>query len=171
MKQSLEVSTVKSELSGKIKVLKDLFQIKLPTLKQLELLFDKLFVVAYLNKWIYDTIAFFNLGKNMNETQVLETSLLIIEKYPFLGIQDIYFIFREAKTLKYGKLYDRLDGQIILEWFKMHWDERLSAAENLSEQEHIGKKERPGESYSMLQDAKKHKYNIEKLANKYKTEF
>lgn len=71
----------------------------------------------------------------MTDEQTSETALLIAETYPSLNIADINLIFRNAKLGRYGKIYDRLDGQIILEWFDRYFDERCNAAAEQSIQE------------------------------------
>jgi len=168
MIESLEVKQIKNELATTVKTITDVFKVKKPTLKQLEILTSQGHVIAYLNKWIIDTLGFFNIGKSMDEHQVMETSFLIWQTYPAMGIQEIYFVFNQAKKGKYGKIYDRIDGSIIFEWFNSFWEERLNAAEGLSHQDHIRNKERTGESYSTNQAAKEYAYKVRKFAEKYK---
>lgn len=168
MKQSLEVNTLKSELFGKIKILPDVFNFKYPSLRQLEILDNTAFVVAYLNKWIYDTISFFNIGRNMNDTQIMDTSFILFEKFPNLTMAEIYFVFKEAKGFKYGQLYDRLDGQIILGWFDRFWNDRLQAAEDISFQEHNRLKERTGDSYTQSQNDNEHSLRLKMFADRFR---
>lgn len=68
----------------------------------------------------------------MTDVQTQETAMLILESYPALTIADINLIFKKAKTGKFGPMYDRLDGQLILSWFDTYFDERCQAAANAS---------------------------------------
>ena len=168
MIESLQVKQIKNELATTVKTITDIFRVKKPTLKQLEILTSQGHVIAYLNKWIIDTLGFFNIGKSMDEHQVMETSFLIWQTYPAMGIQEIYFVFNQAKKGKYGKIYDRIDGSIIFEWFNSFWEERLNAAEGLSYQDHISSKERSGNSFSLNNAAREHQLRVQELAEKYK---
>lgn len=71
---------------------------------------------------------FFNVGKAMTDMQTYDTAMLIVETYPMLNVADINFVFKQAKLGRFGKLYDRLDGAIILDWFEQYLDRRCNAA-------------------------------------------
>lgn len=75
---------------------------------------------------------FVTVGKQMTDSQTAETAMLIFETYPSLTLADINLIFKRAKLGKYGQLYDRLDGQIILSWFQRYFAERCNEAEEIS---------------------------------------
>lgn len=66
---------------------------------------------------ILNLAASFNIGKNMNELQVFETTMLLIEKYWYLKIEEFILVFKNAKLGTYGKLYDSLDVHTISSWF------------------------------------------------------
>jgi len=168
MIESLGVKQVKAELATKVNNLPDVFKVKKPTLKHLEILTSQGYVIAYLNNWIIDTVGFFNIGKGMDDLQVMDTSLLIWQSFPFIGVHEIYFVFNQAKKGRYGILFDRLDGSIILQWFNKFWEDRLNAAESICYQEHISTKEHNGESYSMNQAAKEHAIKVKQFAQQHK---
>lgn len=90
-------------------------------------------VVAYL---IAETLEFFNAGNDMNDRQVAMTADLIIEEYPYMQPDDLKLCFRGAMKGKYGKLYNRIDGQIILGWLREYNRERCTAADRHSYNEH-----------------------------------
>jgi len=164
----LEVRHVKSEFAATVKSLPDVFKVKTPSLKQLEILNGAGYVILYLNSWIIDTVSFFNIGKVMKDLQVMETSLLIYQEYPFISIHEIYFVFNQAKKGMYGSLYDRLDGSIILTWFNLYWESRLNAAEFISVSQHTSTKERPGSSFSLSRAAQQHARELEAFTQKHK---
>lgn len=74
--------------------------------------------------YIKDLIDFFNLSRNMNASQIGQTAGLIIEMYPHFKAEDIILCFKNIKMLKYGKLYEGLDGSKILEFLNMYDLER-----------------------------------------------
>lgn len=75
---------------------------------------------------------FFNVGKNMNDTQIALTADLIIESFWYLKLEEIKYCFRRA--MRTEKLYDRLDGNIILGWLEAYDAERTEEAMRISEQ-------------------------------------
>ena len=76
---------------------------------------------------------FFNVGKNMNDTQIAMTADLILESFWHLKLEEIKYCFRRAMMRE--KLFDRLDGNIIIGWLRAYDDERTEEAMRLSDQE------------------------------------
>lgn len=107
----------------------------LPTLGSINRQFGVDFTQAYIEGWIVNLREFINVGKKMSDQQTQETAMLIIENYPSLKIADINLIFKRAKLGKFGSMYDRLDGQLILSWFEVYFNERCEAAANISMRE------------------------------------
>lgn len=75
---------------------------------------------------------FFNVGKNMNDLQIALTVDLIIERFWHLRLEEIKFCFRRAMTRE--RLFDRLDGNIIIGWITEYDAERTEEAMRISEQ-------------------------------------
>jgi hypothetical protein len=50
---------------------------------------------------------------------------MIVRKYWYLKIEEIVFVFREAISGKYGKVYGNLALMQILEWFAIHESEKV----------------------------------------------
>ena len=90
-------------------------------------------VVAYL---IAEALEFFNAGNDMNDRQVAVTVDLIIEEYPYMQPDDLKLCFRNAMKGRYGKLYNRIDGQIVMGWLAEYNRERCAAAAEQSLNEH-----------------------------------
>lgn len=87
---------------------------------------------AFMVNMLNDLIDFFNVGKSMGALQVAQTADLVIEEYYYLKPDDFKLCFNRAKKGYYGKLYDRIDGQVILGWLASYDTERGQAAEELS---------------------------------------
>lgn len=110
----------------------DVFKCNMPSLWDVEKTYGYECLQAYLEGWIVNLREFVNVGKKMTDNQTFETAMIILQDYKCLTIADINLIFKRAKSGYYGNLYDRLDGQIILGWFRRYFSERCNAAEEES---------------------------------------
>lgn len=89
---------------------------------------------ALLVKILSNVIRFFNVGKNIDDTQLAELTGLILEEYYFLKMADFKIWgngFKKGKYLQFsnGKLFDRLDGQIIMLSIAEYCEKRVAEAE------------------------------------------
>lgn len=100
----------------------------MPSIASVKKNFGADFIQAYIEGWVVNIREFINVGKKMTDEQTQETAMLIVDEYYNLNLADINFIFKNAKLGKYGKYYDRLDGQIILSWFEDHFNNRCAIA-------------------------------------------
>lgn len=73
-------------------------------------------VKALLTILISETVEFFSVGKRMGDVQIAHTIDLILEDFSVYKPDYFILCFNRAKKGKYGKQYDRIDGQIIFEW-------------------------------------------------------
>lgn len=87
---------------------------------------------ALLSIAICEVCDFFNVGKNMNDTQIALTVDLIIEQFWYFKLEEIKYCFRRAMMRE--KLFDRLDGNIIIGWLREYDAERTEEAIRISEQ-------------------------------------
>ncbi len=72
----------------------------------------------------------FNVGKNVDTLQVYECATLLAEKYWYLRLEEFVYVFKQARLGKYGKVYDRLDVQVISDWLTTYdTGERLAEME------------------------------------------
>lgn len=122
-------------------------------------------VQAFVGKMIIDTLLFFNVGKMMTDVQVGATANLIIEEFYYLKPDDFKLCFTRAKKGVYGKVYDRLDGQVIFEWLNTYAKERMSSAEESSILEAEKFKNDPHQRTSSILQSANHeirKYDFER---------
>lgn len=75
-----------------------------------------------------DVIKFFSTGKTMGQEQLVSTIRLIVEDFYYFNVEDFKLCFNNAKKGKYGKIYDRIDGNIIYEWLQKYSEERIGVA-------------------------------------------
>lgn len=122
-----------SEMS-KIRTVEDVVNNPLayPTLSMIKKEFSEEKMIAFLVFILCDLVEFFNVGKSMNATQIKQTARLIFEEYPYMRIHDFRVCFTNAKKGLYGKVYDRIDGSIIMEWLLAHADDRGNLFEQRS---------------------------------------
>lgn len=88
---------------------------------------------ALLSIAVCEVCDFFNVGKNMNNTQIALTVDLIIERFWYFKLEEIKYCFRRAMMRE--KLFDRLDGNIIISWLREYDAERTDEAMRLSDQD------------------------------------
>lgn len=103
-----------------------------PTLAKIKNTTSEIKLRALLYIAICEVCDFFNVGKNMSDTQIALTADLIIESYWYMKLEEIKYCFRRA--MKREKLFDRIDGNIILGWLKEYDTERTEEAIRKSEQ-------------------------------------
>ena len=71
-----------------------------------------------------------NIGKNLEPHQLSGLAKKIYAKYYYLSFDEIMHVFDKGSCGSYGKLYDRIDEEIIFSWLeKFDVDERISIAE------------------------------------------
>lgn len=90
-------------------------------------------------KYIANLVKYFNVGKSMNDSQVAETAKLILQNYYYLKPEDFKVCFDGMKSGKYldgGKLFDRLDGQIIMLGIYAYSEERITVSEQINNEKH-----------------------------------
>jgi len=107
-------------------------------------------VQAVMTKVLQDLVSFFNVGKTMNDRQCAETVRLILAEYYYLNLADFKVCFDRLKAGRYGRSYDRIDGQIILMALDEYTRGRLEAAEILSQEQHRQTKQEDAEEWYYL---------------------
>lgn len=90
-------------------------------------------VRALLSIAICEVCDFFNVGKNMNDTQIAVTADLILERFWYFHLEEIKYCFRRA--MMYERVFDRLDGNMILNWLAEYDVVRTEEAMRISERE------------------------------------
>jgi len=112
--------------------------VSLATLKKYR---EDIVLNSLLHKLIYDVADFFNVGKGLTDMQIEQVCILIFEDYYYLTVADLKCCFNKAKKGEYGKLYDRLDGAIIMEWIRTYLEERMEISAEISKKKHLEKME------------------------------
>lgn len=103
-----------------------------PSIGQLKSAFGEYHIEAYIEGWIVNLREFLSVGKGMTDAQSREAAMLIVATFPNLNIADVNLIFKRIKLGRLGKIYDRLDGQVLLEMFDLYFTERCNEASEQS---------------------------------------
>lgn len=91
---------------------------------------------AFLNIAIADLVKFLNVTKTMGADQIIQTVDLILDEFWMLKPEDFRLCFNNVKKGFYGKVYDRVDGMMIIEWLTSYtngrdnWVEQFRQSEN-----------------------------------------
>lgn len=150
-----------------VKTVSDNILLEQPNLAQLQLLIPKhgdmavKLIIMHALKEVRD---FFNVGKNLSNTQVTITAELIMSQYWYFKIEDIKLCLRRAMFKE--KLFDRLDGNIILGWFMEYDAERTEEAMRISDQRESQEQNEPKE----CPDAVSYQTYLDKLRERAKTD-
>lgn len=82
-------------------------------------------------------LEFFNTGQQMSEMQAIQTASLMIEQYPAETIEDLVLCLKNVKSARYGKIFNRIDGQLLFEWFRLYLDEKYERFEQIKHMEKV----------------------------------
>lgn len=96
----------------------------------------EVYATALLVSLITKAVAFFSVGRGMNDFQIKETAELILKNYYWLKSADFQLFFDKLKLGHYGKSYDRMDGSVILVALAEYSEERIEIASKISEDLH-----------------------------------
>jgi len=130
------------ELQVKLKSVSDLIkpEYNTPSLGYLKNKVNELLAVSLIKAHLLELSDYLNLTRSMTGAQIDITAEMILDEFPMIKIADMIYIFKQAKMGKFGAIYEGLDGAKILSWFRQVFDERLNAAEFVSDREHENQK-------------------------------
>jgi hypothetical protein len=72
---------------------------------------------------------YFLVRNKMSDGQAIQIASLFIEHYGTESLEDLMLCLKYAKINRYGTSYNRLDGQIIFQWFQQYLDEKYQEVE------------------------------------------
>ncbi len=105
--------------------------------------FQLLYISSILTKFVKK----FNIGKNMNLEQIADAAKDIARLYYFMKPSELKYVLNKAKAGGYGKIYDRLDGPLILEWLNTYMEEREAACARHQEAKNLEYKKDINEAF------------------------
>ena len=93
---------------------------------------DSLPIKALSGIILVTTEFFSGTGTQMTSSQAVQTAALLLDSYPAETIEDVVLCLKNAKSGKYGKIYARIDGQLIFDWFRQYLDEKYAYLEQVA---------------------------------------
>ena len=101
-----------------IKTMSQAVQYQSPTIREMRTAIGEEKIAGHVTLFLIDLFEFFAVGKSVGEVQVKETAEIIVDTFPDIKISDLAYCFKLAKAgqLTDGKIYDRLDGQVVCLW-------------------------------------------------------
>lgn len=86
---------------------------------------------------LIDTQKFFNVKNGLSEDMLYMVAELILSEYKHFNMYDIGLCLKMGKIGKFGKLYERLDGGTIMDWFSQYYKLRDDLIITQAETNHL----------------------------------
>ena len=83
---------------------------------------------------ILDLHSFYSVKNGMNKDMIEDVVEMILSEYSNLTLYDLALCFREVKIGRYGKIYDRIDGGLVMEWLRKYYGGFIDAVEEAHQQ-------------------------------------
>jgi len=93
-------------------------------------------MTSVLSAIIGETAVFFSIKNQITPNQIKQTCEMIAERYYYLKLSDLKLCFFRGRMGDYGKVYDRMDGGVILDWIAQYNEARMRTSESLSQENH-----------------------------------
>lgn len=135
MKSKTSVSAISNLLPNDYRSISQVIKSNLPSLAKIRKS-DPEIAKEVVIEFITDFVQFLNVGKSMNVSQINQTSILMLQYFPHLNLADLKLFFERMKIGQFGKFYDRVDGQLILEKLDEYNQERMNEFEAIRIAEH-----------------------------------
>ena len=87
---------------------------------------------ALMVKWMNSFLRFYSVNGSMDAIQVADTINLVLEIYPYYTQYDFKLFFKMARMGKFGEIYGRMDGEVIINWLKKYDAHRATVAQSES---------------------------------------
>lgn len=133
-----------------------------PSIGEIQRLNGGLKLKTVIEIMIADLANYFNLGKSMNSSQIVETAEFILEDFKNLKIEDLKLCFKNVKKGHYGVIDKSLDGCQILSWLNSYFEKRMKEAENYQIKIHSYRKKESITEDDYLGDNEQFKENWQK---------
>lgn len=114
-----------------------------PTLAEVKILFNEPVTVAIVNHFVIELVLFFNTTNVMNEQQVATTSKLICDEYFYFKPEHFKLFNQMAMKGKFGQVFNRVDGQVILLWLEQFSNDVAEYFEDNQNKHHTEIKKEP----------------------------
>lgn len=117
------------------KTAKEALNTYVPQVSALKREMGEMVLNALLTLAVSDLVNSFNIGKTMNDEQIVFVVETIKTDYYFIRPDELKYCFNQAKKGRYGQIYDRIDCATICQWIDKYLVERLEVIYELAEEE------------------------------------
>jgi hypothetical protein len=95
-----------------------------------DIMIERRVVCAIIERLLAGLALSLNVGKNLEPHQLSGLAIKIYAKYYYFSFDELMYVFDKGSSGQYGKLYDRVDEEIIFTWLQMYdTGERLAEAQ------------------------------------------
>jgi hypothetical protein len=85
---------------------------------------------------LIETNKFFNVKNGLDEETLYDVADLILSEYKHHTMYDLGLCFKMAKLGRFGKVYERLDGGVVMDWMKQYEKQRDKSIIRNAEDKH-----------------------------------
>lgn len=103
-----------------------------PSVAALATEYDDVFVNALMYTWFEEFVGFYSTNGTMSPLQIRATIDIVREEYPHYKPDDFKLFFKMAWKGYFGKVYGRIDGEVIMDWLRQYDIRRDTEAQNES---------------------------------------
>jgi predicted GIY-YIG superfamily endonuclease len=103
---------------------------------------------------VADVVRFHKTTDKIDASQATETAFMIMDTFKGLTIEDVALCFYSAKSGKFGEVYNRIDGPVIMNWLHAYQDKLRAVGMEQELKRHIqskGTTYKEGADYRILE--------------------
>jgi hypothetical protein len=101
---------------------------------KVEIRYAMLKAIDYMLSYFSDSV------HKMNVSQSLMLVNNLLTDFYYIKLEEVIFVLKEGRNGKWGKIYNRVDADIVYNWFREYAKERIEMAEQMSYREHHNNK-------------------------------
>lgn len=88
-------------------------------------------MMKLLIRLIKNTSVFYNVNNNITDAQLVMIAQSLIDSYGYDNIEDVIMAMKTGRSGRYGKLFGRFDGEVILSWMQQYLEEKAEQMEKI----------------------------------------
>lgn len=89
---------------------------------------------------LIDAIKYFNTSEHMDKEQIQETAYLVAGTMTDLTLEDVAYCIHQAKVGEHGKVYNRIDGGVIMNWLQDYRNKKRAKLAEIEQSKHAHSK-------------------------------
>ena len=120
----------------RVRSVSDCHQGDYPSLATLKKYRGEAVTLAVIKKFLVGLTDWYQTIRGMNKTMIEELAGMILQDYYYLNVAEIKLFVGMARRGQFGKVLDRLGGDIIMGWLKVFDKLRLTEIETEQEKQH-----------------------------------